>query len=54
MLPAFRLNTLYTFPMIASCMAECSYVIVILRDIMDEILKTIFSNAVVHIMASAQ
>ena len=39
---------------IASCMAKCRYVIGILRDKMDEILETIFSNKVVHIMARAQ
>ena len=54
MLSAFRLNTLNTFMMIASCMAKCRYVIRILRDKMDEILETIFSSAVVHIMARAQ
>ena len=54
MLPAFRSNTLNTFMIIASCMPKCKYVIGILRDKMDEILETIFSNAVVHIMARAQ
>ena len=54
MLPAFRSNTLNTFMVIASCMAKCRYVIGTLRDEMDEILETIFSNAVVHIMARAQ
>ena len=54
MLPAFRLNTLNTFMIIPLCMAKCRYVIGILRDKMDEILETIFSNAVIHIMARAQ
>ena len=54
MLPAFRLNALNIFMIIVSFMAKCRYVKGILRDKMDEILETIFSNAVVHIMAGAQ